>query len=155
MIQCESYAHRYAKDVLASWFREKWILNREKGYPNSYSIFEWSPDPSDGDHGIRLEYPIISRKLKNGETEILGVSPVWDTYPATLSPDCTIEAVLDVAVCSKDKLVYGLEIVHKHTCTERKIRFLKNIGLKVYEINATWILDQVRRPANLLMSEVS
>lgn len=161
MKHCESYAHRYAKETLAAWFREKWIINRENGYPNSYFIFDWSPDNDDGDHGIKMEYPILKRKLKNGEEEILGVSSVWSSYPIVPenSEELRVEAILDIGVCSKGKLVYGFEIVHKHPCTPKKIVFLKELhkkyGLRVYEINASWILDQIRRPSRLDMLEIT
>jgi len=160
MKQCESYAHKYAKETVAQWFKEKWLINRDKGYRNSYFIFDWNPDNNDGDHGIKLEYPILIRKLQHGEEEVLGVATAWKQYPKEpLADNIRIEAVLDIAVCSNDKLLYGFEIVHKHKCTIKKLSFLKKLkqdyGVTVYEINASWVLDQIHRPATLVMTEVS
>jgi len=160
-IECESYAHRFAKETLAAWFREKWKINRDHGESPSYYLFNWNPDSNDGQHGIYLEYPLLSRKLADESVEILGAKPAWKKYPK-LPPDSdklSIEAVLDVAVCSNGKLLYGFEIVHKHPCTPGKLIFLKELrkkyGIKVYEVSARWILDQVKRPVNLKLTPVN
>lgn len=158
MKHTESYAHKFAKETVASWFREKWDQPSGRG---SYFTFDWQPDPSDGQHGIKLEYPILSRSMADGTKEILGISTVWDKYPDLdcLAAKMQVEAVLDIGICSNGKLVYGIEIVHKHPCSAKKLLFLKQMqlkyGLKVYEVNASWILDQVRRPPCFEMADVS
>lgn len=157
----ESYAHKFAKETVSSWFKEKWQENKLKQLKNSYFIFEWQPDVLDEQHGMLLEYPILSRKLIDGTREILGVTAIWDKYPdlENLASDLRVEAVLDIGICSNGKLVYGLEIVHKHPCTPKKLVFIKQMqmkyGLKVYEINASWVLDQIRRPSCIEMTDIS
>ena len=152
----ESYAHKYAKIVLAEWFREKIRYNQENGYNNSYYIFNWEPNTTSGLlSGVFLEYPILSRQITAG-TEILGVKPIWTVYPnmeLAQKNGRKIEAVLDIAVCDNDTIKYGFEIVYKHKTPPSKIAFLKTLtekyGVKVYEIDALWILNQVHRPSNL------
>ena len=62
---------------------------------------------------VFTHYPLLSRKV-NGKSEVFGVNK-WSKYPVLppTNPDIIVEGVLDVAVCSKGKLVYGFEIVHK------------------------------------------
>jgi len=33
--------------VIAEWFKEKLVVNREKGRRNSYYVFDWEPDWGD------------------------------------------------------------------------------------------------------------
>lgn len=156
-INVESYAHRYAKNIIKDWFIEKWNNNQAKGFPNNYYIFDWIADFRDPMRGIRVEYPIISRKMEDGKVEIFGIDPIWTEYPDLQKVSDNgriINAVLDVAVCSEGKLKYGIEIVYKHRTTAIKSKFLKQQGIKVYEISALWILNQIRCPASLQLIEL-
>ena len=154
-IECESYAHRYAKQTLADWFREKYQANKKRSHPTSYYIFDWLPQNGDG---VYMEYPLLSRRV-NDKIEVFGINK-WSKYPTIppTNPDIIVEGVLDVAICSRGKLSYGFEIVHKHKCGPKKISFLKHLrttyGIPVYEISASWILDQIKRPPNLSLSLV-
>lgn len=161
MRNCESYAHKFAKQTLADWFKEKWLINRDKNIPNSYFIFDWNPNISDGNHGVYFEYPVIERTLSSGQKEILGLSPVWDQIPdlTALTADKQIMSVFDIVVCDSDRVRYAFEINHKHPCSTRKIKLLKEFsqkyGLEVYEIDASWILNQVKRPNKLEMLKLT
>lgn len=149
---CESYAHLYAKQVVADWFREKFGINRKKGRRNSYYIFDWIPDWGDLQGGVMLEYPVLERTLTNGQKDYLGLASQWSKYPDLnqLNDGLKVACVFDVVVCSNGKVRYVFEIVHKHKCSPRKIALLKLFklqhGIDVYEVNASWVLNQIKRP---------
>ena len=58
----ESYMHYYSKEILQDWLISAWKYNKSNGYENKLYIFEWEIDCSDSNYGIRLEYPILSKK---------------------------------------------------------------------------------------------
>jgi len=94
-----------------------------------------------------LEYPILERTLTNGKKDYLGLASQWSKYPdlEQLNDGLKVACVFDVVVCSKGKVRYVFEIVHKHKCSPRKIALLKLFklqhGIDVYEVDATWILN--------------
>jgi len=143
----ESYMHYYAKEVLQQWLISAWKYNRQHKYSNKLYIFEWKIDCRDSNYGIRLEYPILSRRSEAG-TQVLGVNPVWVDYPDITKgdPDIKVEAVLDLAIVEDGHLKYGLEVVHKHVCPQSKRTFIQKhlCDVPVYEISAEWILSQVK-----------
>lgn len=145
MRNTESHMHHYAKEVMRQWFVDRWRYNHEHHYPNTFSVFDWKIDHSDGNHGVYLEYPVL---LKSTGEHVLGVNPCWKSYPDldNLADDVKVEAVLDLAIVEDGRLKYGIEIVHKHVCSARKRKFLKEKcpGVTVYEISAEWILSQLR-----------
>jgi len=158
----ESYAHRCAKQVLAEWFRSRCRNNLKYGNKNQYHIFDWDVRCNDPNLGVYEEYPILTRKIAGSDREYLGVKPVWCQIPDTtkeLKNNLKIATVIDVVICDNDQVKYGLEVVYKHPCEDAKIKLLKKLhhqyGIKVYEISAIWILDQIRRPNNLRLTEIT
>lgn len=155
----ESYMHRYAKDVVRSWFLEKNKPHR----PSSYFIFDWN---AHNDSFIQEEYPVLRRKSSNGSNEncndIFGVGTVWgDNFPDldNLKEGIEIATIFDLAIIDNGKVKYAIEIVHKHKCSAQKLVLLKEIkkkyGTQVYEIDASWVMSQVRRPAKIEMIAVN
>lgn len=145
--ECESYAHLYSKQILKDWLISKW---NETSHTGNFDVLSWNAPYSDSDRGIRLEYPIIEV-----DGSYLGMDPVWTTYPdlkKVRESGKTISAVIDLVVLSDGKPKYGLEVVHKHECSRTKLVTLAKLknkyGFQVYEINTSWILDQIRRPAS-------
>jgi hypothetical protein len=150
--ECESYAHLYSKQILKDWLISKWD---EKELTGNYDIFTWFSPFTDEDRGIRLEYPIISRSISKN-TEYYGMDPGWIEYPdlkKVVDSGRSISSVIDLVIMDHGKPKYGLEIVHKHECSRSKLITLAKLkleyGFDVYEISATWILDQIRRPSSL------
>ena len=144
---CESYAHLYSKQILKDWLISKWSETTLSG---DFDVFSWNAPYSDPDRGVRLEYPIIEV-----DKSYLGMDPVWTTYPnleKVKEAGKTISAVIDLVILSDGKPKYGLEVVHKHNCSNTKLVTLAKLkhkyGFQVYEINTSWILDQIQRPAS-------
>lgn len=153
----ESYAHRYAKETVYNWFREKWERNHKEGYHNNYYMFDWVADETDRERGVRMEYPIISRRVASGQVEVYGVNPVWSDYPdlnKIQNMGRKIGAVLDIAICSEGRIKYGIEIVYKHRTPKSKIKFLQEQGIRGYEISAMWVLNQVKCPPSLQLTNI-
>lgn len=158
----ESYAHLYSKQVVNDWLHERWQHCQKNHRPVTFCILDWVAYYNESNRGIFEEYPILSRCLKNGEKEFLGINPIWDKIPdieKCKERGLTVETVFDVAISSHKKLKYGLELVWKHPCSKSKIAFLKWLkekhGVKTYELDALWVLSQVRCPTTLKMREVS
>ena len=131
--ECESYAHRYSKQILKDWLISKWS---EDNYSGSYDALSWNAPYSDPDRGIRLEYPIVEV-----DGVYLGMDPVWTTYPdleKVREAGKKIAAVIDLVVLSNGKPKYGLEVVHKHECSKTKLLTLTKLkhkyGFQVYEV---------------------
>jgi hypothetical protein len=155
---CESYAHRYAKKTVRDWFLEKWDFNQEHGYRNTYYIFDWEATYQHRERGVRLEYPILSRKLADDTMEVFGIEPAWGDYPdleQAKEKGNIVNAILDIAIISNNRLKYGIEIVYKHPTPPIKRKFLSQQGIEVYEINALWVLNQIRKPAKLEMTKLT
>ena len=144
----ESYMHHYAKLTVQEWLVSAWRFNLEHGYDNKLYVFDWKANPRD--NGIRLEYPILSKARTDEGTLILGVDTAWIESPNLdkLAEGVKVEAVLDVAIIEDGRLKYGIEIVHKHLCTQSKRDFLKQRcpKVQVYELSAEWVLSQIMKP---------
>lgn len=141
----ESNMHYYAKHIFSEWLEKKWHAARDNGQTKAHlGVLEWGIDCRYGS-AVYQEYPLL--KTDNGD--VLGLIDWKGTYP-DLSHDnleklnLTLESVLDVAVCENGRLKYGIEIVYKHLCTEKKRKFLRSISqMKVYEVSAEWVLSQL------------
>ena len=145
MYECESYAHFYSKKVVKDWLTSKYDKDTQV---SSFDVFEWYSDYSDKDHGIRLEYPIIEFK-----SNYLGMDPAWTEYPdlkKIKDAGRQVSCIIDLVILDKNKPKYGLEVVHKHECSRSKLITLAKLNqiynFQVYEVSASWILDQIKRP---------
>lgn len=147
----ESYMHYYAKYTVQEWLISAWQYNRRHGYDNKLYIFDWKISCSDENHGIRLEYPILSKMAPNGNKILMGFPSLWVNYPDldNLMEGVKIEAVLDLVIINDGRVKYGIEIVHKHVCGKAKRDFLKTLSqqsFKAYELSAEWVLSQIQGP---------
>lgn len=151
----ESYKHKAAKQVLASWLRN---AASSAGFDN-YAVFcglGWRVNRSGKDWGVFEEYPITCSNcnLKHGflyawdETKWLGI-PSYDELIKDRDPPL---AILDVAVQEKGRIVYGFEVIHTHRVTPEKAMYLNALQIQVFELDAEWILRQVRRPDQLAIA---
>jgi hypothetical protein len=144
MYSRESNAHYYAKEIFKNWLEQTTQYNMKHGYKNVLSHLEW-------DGNVYLEYPIYSKKLQDGNKDILGLQCQWTQYPTekhVIAGKLHMEASIDIVVCDKGKPKYGIEIVHKHLCSEAKREFLtslkeQGINFQVYEVSAAWVLEQM------------
>lgn len=141
----ESNAHYYAKETFKEWLDKTTVYNKKHGYKNVLSHLEW-----DGE--VYLEYPIYSKKLVSGAKDIIGLYSCWTEYPTedhVKASNLHMEASIDIVIGDKGKPRYGIEIVHKHLCSETKRKFLRSlkeqygINFQVYEVSASWVLDQI------------
>jgi hypothetical protein len=133
----ESYMHYYAKLTAVNWFRDSEKRFSEDNRKTFYT-FDWVFD-RDRQTGVMMEYPIYS----GGE----GVAPPWRAYPNKQEAP---QMILDIAIISEGRVKYAVEVVHKHPCTKMKRETLEKYGIKLFEISATWILDQVRKPNKII-----
>jgi hypothetical protein len=154
MLGKESNAHYYSKIVIREWFRKR-ILDGPKGPMRKYFIFEWEPDFSNDDLGLKLEYPILSKGK-----QLLGLQPAWTTLPSMTDLEknnLTVEVIFDFAVISRaHKLEFALEVDYKHPCSDKKIDFITKNDIVVYEISAFWIMNQLydRVPNSLILKTI-
>lgn len=146
----ESYAHRSAKDVLATWLRE---CGAEVGYDGLATLGDlaWRVNLGAPSFGIWTEFPI----LRDGT----GAIRVWDeiddrwlrappTFDGVVALGYRPAAILDVAIQHKGQIAYGIEIKHKHGCDARRAAFLRQ-WMGVVEIPSAWVLGQVCRPTDI------
>lgn len=167
----ESYLHAAARHVMLGWLRNaseragvgnhvyfddiNWQVNRagpEWGvwpeYPlvddmreNSYYSwdeynFSWSikGDPDDGPKLWRMEGPSFAK-----------TNPPIPTYEELVQIGHPPFAILDIAIQNKGCLVHGIEIVHKHDLTPKKMKLLEDIP-RVWRVDARWVLGQIGEP---------
>ena len=155
-----------AKQVLKEWFdNTKEDINERKTIkPISFR--------SNRKSGVFLEYPIcknIKGNYYDGSMiedtyidnswimnwdEINGGS--YDEYIPTYD-ECINEfntypiAIIDVVISHKGSPCCGIEICHTNPVSFDKIQKLKEIGVfNLIEINADWILNQVKIPSELI-----
>ena len=146
----ESYKHKYAKDVLVDWLRSSAAA---AGFDNQVRDFglSWKVNRPGSSWGIFDEYP-ISDEIVSG-CSVLAWDETWwcrvPTFEEMLAEGSPPEAILDVAIQEKGAIVYGFEVKHTHAVNDRKKRFLADLHLEVFEIEAEWILRQVSKPENL------
>ena len=166
----ESYAHKAAKAVFASWLRgmSREVCKGDDCVRNPRVDFgerlSWRVN-RDGPHfGVWVEYPIGHRRFGNsedlGSLSRLGREPVWDEVseewknrPPSFEELCSIgeppEFIVDVAIQHKGALIAVVEVVHKNPPNDKKISAFHRMGLLTWVVPATWILGQVRRPSHL------
>jgi len=149
-IHTESYKHKMSKDVLKNWF-----------FSDCKGIGSFKLDRIDG---IWFEYPICIfdgysswthnwNEIANDQQKFLlsdkeGYIPTYEeckdifkSYPI---------AIIDVVCASGGNPKYGFEICHKNPVSKEKLQKLFNANIKgIYEVNADWILNQVKPPNDI------
>jgi hypothetical protein len=161
----ESLKHSFAKNALAQWLRET---------TNDYDFYGLPPlswRPNRANAGVLVEYPVCI----DSENKLVGLDPVWDERTSDLDKwgngyvpsydECIKESLLpicifDVAIQHKGNIIYGLEVVHRNPVSTLKKQYLERINreascrIDVFQIDADWILNQVKKPKTLKISRV-
>jgi len=147
----ESYLHRYAKKVFVEWFNSKLEGHQQHG---SYFIFDWRKRGQ-----IFEEYPIWFRsRADSTQIEYFGIDPIWETIPnhdEMIARGFELKAVVDLMICDGSRAKYAIEVVHTHPTPPWKIQFLQEQEIWVYEISASWIMNQIQRPSILLLKRLN
>jgi hypothetical protein len=137
----ESLAHYYGKHAIRNWLIERVKEGNGKCYILNWHVHQ-AAESDVCKKGISLEYPII--RTLNGE--VLGLLQTWNEYPKEQT-NLKIEAVIDVMVSHNGKPRYGIEVVHKHICDDRKRQLLAQLAVEhnmtFYEISAEWVMNQL------------
>ena len=151
----ESYTHHYAKEVLKSWLSSDKINMDKKEFIFKYSENEYN------NNVVELEYPIY----KNGSMDSIkynwnlllgdGCNPLIPTYDQLKQKRIFPIAIVDLVILDNNKPKYYLEIYHKHKTSIEKIKKLEALGIdNLYEIDAGWILDQIKKPQYLKLDRL-
>ena len=164
----ESYLHRYAKIVMCGWLRKKIrIGSKFKGLSNIPLELET--------HGekplfnVYSEYPVC----KDKDGILIGLDCGWEEWlkkhdklddvkskyhiPTLWElknnfKELKVLYIFDIAVIDKhrtNRVKYVIEIQHKHSCTTKKINFIKEHTIIGYEISAQKIMEQVKLPYSI------
>ena len=168
----ESYMHKYAKVVFASWLRKKVKIGASyKGLDNIPLPVEQKISPM---FNIYVEYPVCKDKDGN----VIGISLVgedtgeyqhpWEQWLKTNNKKVTakhniptsyelkgfeedgliVMHIFDLVSINptKKSLESVFEIRHQHAVTQHKKQFIEKNGLRGYEISAEWIMNKVKSP---------
>jgi hypothetical protein len=158
----ESYAHAFAKALLAQWLRER-AVPVQVSEPGDYSMVALDPiralvDRKDPLQGVYLEYPICL--VAGGATTLQqpwppAAIPTYDELVARGQPPAYI---LDIAVSHFGQIKYGIEIVHHHLVPDSKIAILQiathGRPFELYQVHADWILNHCQAPHHLQMERL-
>jgi hypothetical protein len=156
-IENESYKHKSAKQILKGWFDDSDISDGACQLGDIYFRHNWE------EGGVLLEYPIC--KFNDG-TDSWNYNVVWNfmgsenciTYQEIIPTyqECVNDynshpiAIIDIVCCHKGSPKIGIEICHKNPVSQEKIKKLKEFGVEqLIEIDADWILNQVKMPSQL------
>ena len=171
----ESYMHKYAKVVLATWLRKKIKVGANyKGLDNIPLPIEQKISPM---FNIYVEYPICKDKdgniigltmlgdhngeyihpweqwLKNNNKKVGAKHNIPTNYELKGFEEDGIKILHIFDLVSMDSVKGRVESVfeirHKHPVTEYKKKFIEESGLKGYEISAEWIMNKVKSPFSL------
>lgn len=174
----ESYKHKFAKGLLAQWLREmdeyehfpvqwdsamrnklyllsdlSWRSNRGAPYWGVYEEYPLADPVYDGSGCVLAwdEMKAIDEEVREEEYDWEGIIP---SYSELVSKNNPPVCILDVIVLHKGLVHYGFEICHQNPVSERKADILNCLGFPTYEIEAEWILRQVKRPSSLVVHNV-
>ena len=160
MTSVESYMHKAAKDVFASWLRD---LAAEAGLDNyvTWGDIVWRVNRPAPHYGVWLEYPFgrsstgVWGDIENPNRA--GLSCVWDeiddkwnarppSFDELVSSGSPPEFIADIAIQHKGCITTVFEIVHKHDLSLHKALAYAAFNLEFWVIPAAWVLHQVKRP---------
>jgi len=184
-VECESYMHKKAKEVLKSWLddhnqtgdREGGVISFKTDFiddtGSARCLFATPNRPS----GVLLEYPIVvpnDVRDRDGLNtmyslwdECVGeggwITPSWQvehapdfvpTFEQCVSHNVYPRRVIDIVIPHKGNLAIFIEVCHKNPVSDEKIAELKQLTAEygtgyipcVVEIDASWILNQVKKP---------
>jgi len=158
----ESYAHAFAKELLAHWLRAR-AISVQVSQPGDYSLVALDPIRAlvarDDPHlGVYVEYPVCNTTTGLNtlqEPWSAGVIPTYDELIARNQPPAYI---LDIAILHFGQIKYGIEVVHHHPVPDAKVSVLQiathSFPFELYQINASWILNHCQPPHALQMERL-
>jgi len=156
MVFLESYKHYYAKEVLKFWLEQDQLNINKK----EFNLFEFSENKYNN-NCIELEYPIYKKdsmdSINYNWNELLGdgCNPLIPSYKDLKQLKLYPTSIIDLVIMDNNKPKYYLEIYHKHKTTTEKIHKLKELGItNLYEIDADWILNQIKKPSYIQMERL-
>ena len=141
--------------VLKEWLEQ----SCKRGGSHSLGIIWFTPNRTSG---VCLEYPICRVGTQtswdmNWDELIAGDDGycLMNEYAPTYE-ECVEKmqaypiAVVDVVCTHKGAPLHAFEVCHKHPVSKEKVQRLKDVGVQyLYEIDAYWILSQVKPPEEL------
>jgi hypothetical protein len=135
----ESYGHKCAKDLLATWIKEDAASGTIKfiSADGSPLIMREIAGPTE----VYTEYP-----LDGGDKSWSARSEKWAVKIPTRDDIKNINAIADIAVVSNGKIVLVVEIVHTHDLTDSKANFLSRQSFPTVSVFSDRVMDQVSKP---------
>ena len=158
----ESYAHLFAKQLLANWLRQRACPVRMFA-DDDYRLISLAPiralvSATDPLRGVYEEYPVCY--IEGGPTTL---HKPWEN--AVIPPYHELVArhqqpayILDIAILHMGQVRYGLEVVHRHEVSVSKVAGLliatHDLPFELYRVNADWVLGQCSPPRTLTMKRL-
>lgn len=143
--------HKAAKRLLVEWLRETSAAVGWDGHAE-FGGFSWRVNRSGPSFGIWEEYPILFGG-DGTETVCDEIDDKWIAAPPTYDDVVALGSrpacILDIAVQHKGQITLAVEVRHKHACDDRKVHFLRRLGIGLIEIPTLWVLGQVERPVEV------
>ena len=158
----ESYAHVFAKELLAQWLRSR-AVPVQVSEPGEYSLISLDPikalvPQKDPYKGVFVEYPICNTASGVTTLHEPWIGSTIPTYEELVARGQSPAYILDIAVLHFGKIKYGLEVVHTHPVPDAKVSILQiathNHPFELYQINASWILNHCQPPHKLQMERL-
>lgn len=173
----ESYAHRFAKQTVASWLRQRSRVGAN--FKGLQPVLEFIPLSTDKPmHGVYEEYPVCVTKggvevgFQSNEDGITqwhewaathgkiackghGIPTKkdirkWNDERKRSDPTRLASALyFDIGVVSKGRLTAVFEIKHTHPSTEEKLAWLDAHEVRWFEISADWVLARCSSPYDI------
>lgn len=136
----ESYAHKFAKQLVAEWLRENTLGEGQYQVLSLQPLTSLIPKNAP-DKGIFVEFPVYCR---SSLTDPLTYTPVEKEVPMF---------IFDIAVMCSERIGFAIEIVHHHEVPEYKIdrlrRMTEDFPFTMFRIEAQWVLNQCKIPRQL------
>lgn len=151
----ESYLHRYAKTVVYGWLKKKYTNDKQ-----GWILSDLLPmDANPAKYELFMEYPIIHYKSKsyglkneyavlNKNNDIFKGSGKIPTK-RSITKFTKFEFLFDLAVIRDGNLYAVFEIMNTCPSSPEKIKFLKDNGIKCFEIDAGCIMKMCRPPKKI------
>jgi hypothetical protein len=155
----ESYKHKFAKEVLKEWFIGGNCMDKINFSPNRPI-------------GVWLEYPIVveegTNSIEMNWDEIWPYDPDFrlsensvfcedsvPTFKQCIQKKCYPKRIIDVVLSHKGVPAYFIEVCYRHPIPLEKVIELYLLGVRnLIEVDADWVLRQIKRPNKLKYIEL-
>lgn len=164
-VNCESYMHKCAKNVLREWlenentwskdwfgdgvFCEYPLVDRLLKYGDCYDDYVYGFNYNDGSDDYEYYMKFDEETYKPSEYDAICVP----TYDKCVKNGDIPQAILDIACVYKGLIILGIEICNKNPVSDekkQKLKYFIDRGLKIYEVDAHKILNQITQPASVI-----